>query len=93
MYLDPARELKKHVEHKGDSDTNGGWCSWDNSRKMVKGLVDLEIREQVETIQTTALTSGRILTRVQETEVTCCHSNSSEKPSVNAGVESSQMSK
>ena len=35
---------------------------------MVKGLEDMEIREQVETIQTTALLrSARILTRVLET--------------------------
>ena len=55
---------------------------------LSKGLEDLKIRGQVETIQTTALLrSARILRRVLET---CCHSNSNEKPSVNTAVKNSQ---
>ena len=47
---------------------------------LLKGLEDLEIRELVETIQTTTLlTSARILRRILEE--TCCHSNFSERPS------------
>ena len=58
---------------------------------LVKGLEDLEIRGQVETIQTTAgLRSARILKRVLKTWGTCCHSNSSEKPSAYTGVKNSQ---
>ena len=45
----------------------------------------------METVQTTALLiSARILRRVQET---CCHSDSSGKPSANIGVKNSQRSK
>ena len=44
----------------------------------------------MEIIQTTALLrSAIILKRLEET---CCHSNSSEKPSANAGVKNSQRS-
>ena len=59
---------------------------------MVEGLEDLEIRERVETIQTTALLrSARILRRVLEIEKTS--SNSSEKLSVIADVKNSQRNK
>ena len=38
------------------------------TKTLIKGLEDLEIRERVETIQTTALLrSAKILRRVQET--------------------------
>ena len=58
------------------------------TKGLVEGLEDLKIRGQVETIQTTVLLrSARILKRVQET---CCHSNSIEKPSANAGVKNSK---
>ena len=54
---------------------------------LVKGLEDFEITERLEFVQTTALLrSARILRRVLET---CCHSNSGEKPSANAGVKNS----
>ena len=47
---------------------------------QVKELEDLEISEKVATIQTTALLRlVRVLRSVLET---CCHSNSSERPSV-----------
>ena len=58
------------------------------TKGLLKGLEDLEIRGQVETIQTTTLLrTDRIQRRVQET---CCHSNSSERPSVYADVKNSQ---
>ena len=54
------------MENKGDSD-NSYWCAWNNLQTIVKGLEDLETREQVETIQTTELSrSTRILRRVLE---------------------------
>ena len=59
------------------------------SKRLVNGLEDLQIRGQVETIQTTALlTSARITRRVLNT-----WGDSSEKPSANAGVIDSQKSK
>ena len=54
------------------------------TKGLLKGLEDLEVGGQIETIQmTTLLKTARILRRVQET---CCHSNSSEKPSANTDV-------
>ena len=60
-------------------------------KRFVKGLEDLGIRWQVETIQATALLGlARILRRVLETY---CYSYYSEKPSANACMKSSQKSK
>ena len=54
------------------------------SKGLVKGLRDLEIRGQVETIKTTTLLRlARILRKVLET---CCQSNYKRKPTANAGV-------
>ena len=55
-YLDLARELKT-MEHEGDCDTN-------YNKSFVKWVEDIEIRAQVETIQTTASRSTRIPRRV-----------------------------
>ena len=58
---------------------------------LIKGLEDSEIKERLETIETTALIrSARILRAVLEHEVTCCHSDFSERPSRNADVKNSQ---
>ena len=35
-YLDLARELKKTMGHKGDSDTNCNWCTWNNPQRSDK---------------------------------------------------------
>ena len=57
------------------------------TKGLLKGLEDLEVGGWVETIQRIALLrTARIMRRVQET----CHSNSSEKPSVNADVKNSE---
>ena len=61
------------------------------TKGLIEVLEDLEIRGRVEIIQTTVLLrSVRILRRVLET---CCYSDSRGKPSANAGVKISQMSK
>ena len=58
------------------------------TKGLLKGLEDLEVGSQVETIQMTALLrTVRILRRVLET---CCHSNSSERASANADVKNSK---
>ena len=57
------------------------------TKGLLKGLEDLEVGGRVETIQATALLrTTRILRRVLET---CCHSNSSERPSANTDVKNS----
>ena len=57
------------------------------TKGLLNGLVDLDVGGRVEAIQTTALLiTARILRRILET---CCNSNSSEKPSANADVKSS----
>ena len=56
--LGPCQRTEKAVEHKGDSDTNSRWRTWN----CLKGL---EIRERIQTIQTIQtkglLKSARIL--------------------------------
>ena len=57
------------------------------TKGLLKGLEDLEVEGRVETIQITALLRiERILRGVLET---CCHSNSSERPSANVDVKNS----
>ena len=74
------------MEHEGDGDTNCNWHvqspkdwlkDWGSGNKRMSG--DHPNYSSVE-----------IRKRVLET---CCHSVSSEKPSANAGVRTSQMSK
>ena len=61
------------------------------TKGLLKGLEDLEVGRRVETIQMTALLrTDRILRRFLEIEETCCHSNSSEKPSANTDVKNSK---
>ena len=60
-----------------------------NPERLVKGLENLEISGQVETIQTAALLRPARILRLEEIR---CHSNSSEKPLTNAGVKNSQRS-
>ena len=60
------------------------------TKGLFKGLEDFEVGGRVETIQTTALVkTARVLRRVLETEETCCHSISSERPSDVADVKNS----
>ena len=58
------------------------------TKGLLKGLEDLEVGGRVETIQTTTLlrTAREESWRLEET---CCHSDSSEKPSANADVKNS----
>ena len=58
------------------------------TKGLLKGLEDLVIKGRVKTIQNTELLrSDKIPRRVQERlEETCCHSDSSERPSANADV-------
>ena len=61
---------------------------------LVQGLEDLETRGQVKTIQTTALLSQpEYCEESWKLEETCCRSNSSGRPSTNAGVKNFQRSK
>ena len=54
------------------------------TKGLVQGLEDIEIRGRVETIETTyLLRSARIARSVLEIVETCCHSDSSERPSAN----------
>ena len=86
-YLDFARELKKLLNMQVTiiPIVIGAFGTVTNG--LLKRLEDLEVGGRVETIQTTALLrTARILRRVPET---CYHSDSSEKPSANADVKSS----
>ena len=58
------------------------------TKRLLKGLEDLEIRGWVETIQNiTLFKSAWIPRRIQET---CCHSDFNERPSANTDVKNSQ---
>ena len=48
---------------------------------LKKGLEELEIEEEIKTIKTTKLWKS-----ARRLEESCCHSNSSENPSADAGV-------
>ena len=63
------------------------------SKKREKRLGWLEIREKIETIQTTARLKLAKIIRSWRSEETCCHSNSSEKPSANAYVKKTKTNK
>ena len=87
-YLDLASKLKKLWNMKVTiiPITIGSFGTV--TKGLLKGLEDLEIRGRLETTQTTILlrTAG-IPKKVLET---CCHSNSSERPSAEADVKNSQ---
>ena len=84
-YLDLARESKKLWNMKVTIVPIVIGVLGTITKGLLKGLEDLEVGGRVETLQTTALLrTARILRRVLEE--TCCHSNSSEKPSANPDV-------
>ena len=63
------------------------------TRGLIQGLEDLEIREQVEAIQTTAfLDQPEYCEESWRLDMTCSHWNSSEKPLAHAGMKNSQKS-
>ena len=87
-YLDLAWELKKLWNMKVTIVPIVIGALGTVTKGLLKGLEDLEVGRRVETIQTTALLkTARILRGVMET---CCHSNSSEKPSANTDVKNSR---
>ena len=87
-YLNLARELKKLWNMKVTIVPIVIGAFGTVTKGLLNGLEDLEVGGRVETIQTTALLRmARILRRVQET---CCHSNSSERPSANTDVKNSR---
>ena len=69
MNNNTSPENKKTTkEHEGDGDNECGRYTLDNHKRSEKGLEDLEMRQLVETIQTTALLgSARTLRRVLDT--------------------------
>ena len=86
-YLDLVRELKKLWNMKVTIILIVIGTFGTVTKRLLKGLEDLEVGGQVETIQTTALLRmARILKRVLKT---CCHSNSSERPSAKTDVKNS----
>ena len=62
---------------------------WTILKGLVKGLEDLDIRGQVDTIQTTTFLRS---IRIESFDETCCRSKFSEKPSGFVVVKNSQSS-
>ena len=90
-YLDLARELKKLWNMMVTIVPIVIGAFGTMTKGLLKGLEDLEVGGRIETIQMTALLrTAKILRRFLEIEETCCHSNSSEKPSANANVKNSK---
>ena len=90
-YLDLVRDIEKTEEHEANSDTDYSWCTWNGQQKFGKGTRELEIRERMETIQTTVLLRlARILKRVQKPKETCGHLDSSEQLLADPGVKLSE---
>ena len=87
-YLNLARKLKKLWNMQVTIITIVISAFGTVTKGLLKVLEDLEVGGQVETIQTTTLLrTTRILRKVLET---CCHSNSSERPSTKSDVKNSQ---
>ena len=79
MIMIKYQRTKKAVEYEGDSDTNCNWCTWNGSQRLGKGPGKVGNQRMI----TALLRPAGILRRILET---CCHKDSSERPSVNAGV-------
>ena len=62
------------------------------TKGLLKGLEDLEVSGRVETIQKNSIAEDGQNTETVSwrLEETCCHSNSSEKPSANTDVKNSR---
>ena len=75
--------------HEGDGVTDCKWGLRTIPKGLINGLEELEIRGQAETIQTIQNLSEyrEESSRIAETY---CHSDSSERPSANAGVKNSK---
>ena len=76
------------MEYQSDSNTNYNWHIWNNPQRISKETG--RCGNQRTSGDHSFLRSVRILRRLWRT---CCHSNSSEKPSTNTGVKNSQKSK
>ena len=76
-YFDHARELKKLWNMKLMFIPTVICALGTDTKGLIKGQENLQIRGRVDTIQNTREESWRL-------EETCCHSNSSERPSARA---------
>ena len=82
----PFLGIEKTVEHKNDGYTNCNSCPWKSHQRIGTGTGGLRNNR----------TRGALLRWPEESwrlEVTCCHSNSGERPLVNADVKNSQGAK
>ena len=91
-YLDLARELKKLWNIKMTIVPIVMSAFGTITKGLLKGLEDLEFGGRVETIQWQHYWEGPEYWESWTLGKTCCHSNSSEKPSANADVKNSNES-
>ena len=90
-YLDPAWELKKLRNIKVTIVTIVIRAFGTITKGLLKGLEDLEVGGRVKTIQMTALLrTPEYWEESWRLEETCCHSNSSEKPSAKTDAKNSK---
>ena len=91
-YLDFAMGIEKAVEHESDDNTNCDWCSW-YSHPRISTRTGRLVKKQDEWRPPKLLHYWDRPENWEESwrlDGTCCHSNSSEKPSANAGGKNSQ---
>ena len=89
-YLNLASELKKGMEHEGDNYTNRDWYFWYSHQRIIKRTRGLGNERTSGDHQTYIIVNGQFTVMSWRLEETCCHSNSSEKPSAESDVKNSQ---
>ena len=90
-YLDLSRELKKTMEHAGDNCINYNWCVWIVTTGLLKGLEDWKLADEWWPFkQLHYWERPEYWEESWRLKETCCHSNSSEKPSANTDVKNSK---
>ena len=82
---DDKRRSKNTMEHEGGGDTSCNWCTRYNCQRLGNKRTsgDYSNYSIIKIDQNTEKSPGNL---------TCCHSNSSGKPTVKAGVKNSQRS-
>ena len=91
-YLEFARKLEMKMEHEGDNYTNCGLCFWYCHQRVINGTGGLVgWRTSKGHPNYNIIENGQ--KKPWKLEETCCHSNSTEKPSAKTDVKKLSMSK
>ena len=86
--MDLARELKKVMEHEGDSDTNYNWCTWNSPQRFGKETGRTGNWRMCQDSPNYNIT--KIGQNTEKSPGDLLSLRSSERPSANTGVENLQ---